>query len=609
MPGTLSFAGALEIASLLYLALPWFVFAFGWLRLPYAFLLWIVLGVALLEQGRRAMGDSQGKAFARPRFLELGALVLLVALWTALSGAGGWGYQNLDWKKHDMILRDLIEHSWPVDYLFVRAEGSTSVPLVYYVAYYLPAALIGKLAGWRAANEALFAHTFAGAVLAALWFGRLSRRNVLLAASLFVCLGGLDVIGFRLWTDEPLTATTHLEWWAGLMKFQYSSDTSLLFWVPQHALAGWILTGLLLYQADVLRSCRAASFAVGLCLLWSPFVALGLVPFALAAAVRCRFRGASSFANVAGGPALVLVAAAFLFARSQPIPHGWWFQTSASGDWPTLGMFYLLEFGAIAVFSMPARRADGPARVWWWTSLASLLVLPLYRVGLFNDFTMRASIPALFVFWSFVAAKLLARPWHARARVLFALVLLGACTAGTEIARSITKYPTALPEEGDVTTFADNLIARAQYLGDGGAWFFRRLGAPTREVVTIEAETPIAPKSAIVVGAAAASAGNVARLADGNVSIVYGFETSRRMPDPLLLARYTTRNHCSLEIFLDEQPAAEMRWRTTGGRWAFAVAPLEVGPLAAGFHRLSMRGCAGAQLDMFVLARDSRRRR
>lgn len=602
-----SFAGALEIASLLYLALSWFLFAFGWLRPAYALLVWIVLVVALVEQGRRAFAESPGEVFARPRFVEVTGVVLLVVVWTALSGAGGWGHQNLDWNKHNMMLRDLTQRSWPVDHVFLRPEGSKSVPLVYYVDYYLPAAAIGKLAGWRAANHVLFAFTAVGAVLASLWFALLSRRNAFLATLLFVCLSGLDVAGFLLWSGRPITATTHLEWWAGLMKLQYSSNTSLLFWVPQHALAGWILTGLLVHQAGSLKTCRSASFAVGLGALWSPFVAIGLLPFTVTAAVLCRLRGAFSFANVAGGPLLCVVAAAFLLASAGSIPHGWWFDASQASEWTVLMAFYLLEFGLVALLSVPARNAVGPPRAFWWVAIACLIVLPLYRVGLFNDFTMRASIPALFVFWSFVAARLLGRPWNARTIALLVLVLLGACTAGTEIARSVTKYPETLPDLDAVGTFADSSISRSQYLGDGDAFFFRHLGLPVREVVTIEAEEPIAPAAAIAVRRAAhASAGRVARVAGGDVSIVYAFEIERPMPDPTLLVRYASRVDCSPGVFVDGVPAGERLWTASGGRWAFSSAPLQIDALTAGVHRLSLRGCAGAELDMLVLTRESR---
>ena len=50
--------------------------------------------------------------------------------------------------------------------------------LTYYVAYYLPAALVGKIAGWTAANVVLFAWSATGAALAFLWLVVLSGAPV-----------------------------------------------------------------------------------------------------------------------------------------------------------------------------------------------------------------------------------------------------------------------------------------------------------------------------------------------------------------------------------------------------------------------------------------------
>ena len=73
----------------------------------------------------------------------------------------------------------------------------------------------------------------------------LARRAAV--AAVVVLFSGLDIIGSLL-DDGPRfrtdwNITTHLEWWAG--KYQYSSMTTQLFWVPNHALGGWLIIGLL----------------------------------------------------------------------------------------------------------------------------------------------------------------------------------------------------------------------------------------------------------------------------------------------------------------------------------------------------------------------------
>jgi hypothetical protein len=81
----------------------------------------------------------------------LGALVVGTA-WTVLSGIGGFGFQTGDFLERDAVLWELITRPWPV-LGHGHAEGATNqLALSYSVAWYLPAAVAGKLCGWTAAQ-------------------------------------------------------------------------------------------------------------------------------------------------------------------------------------------------------------------------------------------------------------------------------------------------------------------------------------------------------------------------------------------------------------------------------------------------------------------------
>ena len=74
-------------------------------------------------------------------------------------------------------------------------DGRDDAVLTYYVAYYLPAALVGKIAGWTAANVVLFTWSAAGAALAFLWLVVLSEAPVWRCLAIFVLFSGLDLVG------------------------------------------------------------------------------------------------------------------------------------------------------------------------------------------------------------------------------------------------------------------------------------------------------------------------------------------------------------------------------------------------------------------------------
>ena len=119
-------------SSILYLALPYVIFCMGWLRWPWALLGIGLLTMAFIESTRLAFRHSRSTGYSpdfSPRFTWRHVIILLLTstTWLSLSGAGGIGYQRGDWMKHESVLKDLIEHTWPVIYDFYQ----TPVPLVY----------------------------------------------------------------------------------------------------------------------------------------------------------------------------------------------------------------------------------------------------------------------------------------------------------------------------------------------------------------------------------------------------------------------------------------------------------------------------------------------
>ena len=174
----------------------------------------------------------------------LAGIAVPAAVLTLLSGAGGWGAGDSDWLKHDTILRDLLARPWPVTY----ESGHGPVLLVYYTAFYLPAALLGKLAGgnWNVASQTLALTMFAGIVLSGAWLvgsetAAWRRGAAWIAVAVFFGFSGLDVLGkalVNLWYGLPVSFGdwSDIEWWAQFA--QYPSNAASFFWAPQHAFGG-----------------------------------------------------------------------------------------------------------------------------------------------------------------------------------------------------------------------------------------------------------------------------------------------------------------------------------------------------------------------------------
>jgi hypothetical protein len=288
---------------------------------------------------------------------------------------------------------------------------------------------------WTAAGAALF--------LLQVLSRTPARPGVAVAVvAIIVFFSGFDVLGQIISNPRFLVGwniTQHIEWWAG--SYQYSSMTTQLFWVPNHALGGWLVIGLL--ARDSRRSPLEAMLPMILvaAALWSPLSALGLVPFIALKVLNgpTRERLLALLHPRVWGPALLvgLTIAGFLTLDTARLPA---ILTITSDDF-TMGVlrqlqFFLLEAGLIGFVVLALR--------WSWEvvlALVVLLILPLVNFGPGNDLVMRASIPSLAVLAIAVCSVLTektAEPKAARKKLLLGCMLvIGAVTPIQEFARAI----------------------------------------------------------------------------------------------------------------------------------------------------------------------------
>jgi len=431
---------------LAWLLLPNLIFVAGWLRpewgVPAALLM--VVGAIVLV---RSAGGTGGAGIAMPLHREAIVLALLVALpWLWLSGIGHFLFANADWVVRDAVLADLVQRDWPVVYADVpQGEVLLRAPL----GLYLPAAVLSKFTGVEWADLWLFGWCHLGVALVFYLLVRASQslRDMLARVLVFVLFSGMDVVGAVLHGQYPGLAS-HMEWWAGL--FQYSSHTTQLFWVPNHALPGWLAIAWLLGRT---RGPLPSGYAVALvaCVpLWSPLTALGLAPL-FAVAMWPTGSAPDRWSALVRGllhPGALLIAgtAVFLIYPYLLLPGAALPATLATSGLPVGGfwlryvVFVILEFGLLAILLL---RRDPHDRL-VWAAVIVLLTLPLVRFGPYNDLAMRASIPALAVI-ALRLAEWFAQRWtrdpgqreEAGASLAMLVFAIGALTPLQEAARAM----------------------------------------------------------------------------------------------------------------------------------------------------------------------------
>lgn len=412
-------------------------FAPPWLFVAAAGLLALVcLGV---EREARRLAPSG------PTIRTLGVCFLVGLVLLVLGGEGRLFYANFDWQARDAVLRDMVVHSWPFAY---TARGDEELLRGYIAMYFLPA-LCGKVWGETAAEIALLLQNTA---LLTVLFGLGSQlfttaRARLVALAVFIVFGGMDVLGQLLMHLRGVTPfVDHLERWAHL---QFTGHITQIYWVPQHAIAGWFGALTFLLWKDGRLPLGPALAVLPLLLLWSPFSVLGAMPFAIYAGVRTladRKLRPIDLALPAVSSALVVPALLYLGAAAD----------SVGVQFYPIGPFYYLLFQGVETLPYLAAAAVLGFRnrfggVTLVLAAAIVLLTPFVRVGEQYDFMMRVSTTALAILAVQVAEILSSREplvsWFRRLvrALLIAALAIASVTGLLETSRALLNRPSPRP--------------------------------------------------------------------------------------------------------------------------------------------------------------------
>jgi hypothetical protein len=431
----------LTALSLVYLGIPLALFLVGWLKIPFAVPLVVLLCMATYVAWRICHKDSPPFQFGWKHLV----LVCVALVWASCGGAGHVLYANrFDWSMRDAVLRDLSVAAWPPGY---DIGGLVLWFLRCPVGYFLPAALAGKIFGLFFADAFLWLWTAIGVwiFLSLLPIQSLRRGKMGLAIAAVVLFSGMDIVGWlTLWGFSP-PLYRHLEWWAQM--FQYSSNATLLFWTPNHAFPAWIAAALFWRHWKTDAFITISPFLLSLLPIWSPFPMIGMLPFyalVVYRVLREKKIGSVHWPLLGLSFLLTLVVAAYLSMDIGSIPSSY-----AMDDiyfslfFERYPLFVLLEFGILCALLWKSNR--GPVLL---ISVLTLLVLPFIRFGPANDLAMRSSIPAL-AFVCIATLEFLQRATKesiGRMIAVCSILLLGAVTPLHEFYRAVS-FPRWKPDQ------------------------------------------------------------------------------------------------------------------------------------------------------------------
>ncbi len=424
-----------NILIYLYLVLPTLIFLIGWLKWYWALIFGAAAAYACVKAFTEDVWDKslQLKKSDIKTFLKA---LLLITLWVYLSGIGGWCYQNSDHEVRSAIFRALVEYDWPV----ISHDGSRG--LIYYIGFWLPAALIGKLFGLETGYTAQVIWAVLGIFIVYYLICVYRKKVDLLPVAFLVFFSGLDYVGVWILREKgiDLSLAAHLEWWAYDM--QFTSMTAQLYWVFNQAVPAWVATGLIMVQ----KNCKNMLFILAFTMLSSTIPFVGLIPIVIylyikrVKADRSCWKEVFTLQNIIG--VVVIGGCVFLYLigniSGSKIGRE---RVGLTNPEPTAQLlryllFYFLEFGIYLYFVCQYRKKD--SLVYLITII--LIICPFIKVGYDYDFCMRASVPALFILMllcmeTLEKIRLDGKKWLLAGYCV--VLLLGSITSFNEIHRSI----------------------------------------------------------------------------------------------------------------------------------------------------------------------------
>lgn len=450
--------------AFLYLFLPVFLFLLFWCKWYISLISCSILIYVFYRIFKNNQRYNDSISIRKIVFILIGILLLL---WCILGGQGGLYYQSSDWGCRNAVFKDMIFNDPPIFY------GNNSF-LCYYIGHWIVPSLLGKSLlmihipneiVWKVSNLFLLFWTFLGVLLTYFlinfYLEKKGTKSQLIILVSLILFSGLDVLGLLIRNGS---FSTHIEPWN--IFYQFSSNTTQLFWVFNQAIPAWIGTLLIVSDSDIKKDAVVGVLLV----LFSPFPLFGCFAIVCFKVIENYFlikkfkkflKDIFTLENI--------LSVLFIF----PILASYIFSNTKAGNGSTLSGFNLhlgnegsigiimliaflfVEYGIYLLFVYKNNKNN-------YLFYAVFFILPLiasFRFGTSNDFEMRASIPLLFIVMLMVINELCNQITFKHKKIIFTLkglvltsvFLLGSITPLIEFYRGYnevrTKHTIRLTDE------------------------------------------------------------------------------------------------------------------------------------------------------------------
>ena len=464
-------------AAYAYVLFPCMIFLIGWVKWYISLPVVLLMCVGMFHMRK----DFPAQWHFKTGKQTIGKLILIVGIvtiWVSLSGIGKLVYQNSDHSARNTIFEILVNYDWPVAGKVLLQDGQSTVNgLIYYIGFWMPAALVGKVFGLTAGYCFQMFWAILGVLLFYYLVCLITQKLAVWPLLVFMLFSGLDALGDLMVRGDMqrILSNKHIEWWMSEYGYQFSGFTTQLFWVFNQAIPSWVVLGLLMVQ----NKNRHVALIMSTAMLSSTFPFVGMIPFAVYYVMSRTYRDTKKFSgewwkawikdtfrveNITG------IAAAFLFlfyltGNRSANQTG---MVVAVKDVRGYLLFMILEVGIYYLLLFRGEKKN-PLYI---ISLLWLCICPMIYVGSGSDFCMRASIPALIVLYLMVIREIRESYQQKKILILVGLFLtigIGSITSIHEIGRTVectAKAVTSAQSYAIVNWSEEQVFAHQNFAGD-----------------------------------------------------------------------------------------------------------------------------------------------
>lgn len=387
----------------LYITLPFLIFIIGWTKWFIAVPVSIAIVYTLFRLFQKEdflWQPNWDSNSIRLFFL----IVIIIGIWVYFSGIGGFAFQNDDHRWRNEIFQMLVWYDWPLVKDVTINNLAETRGMIYYIGFWLPSAIIGKIFGMRAGYLFQMLWAILGLTLVYYYVCAYIKKLSVYPLLAMIFFSGLDIVGYYMVNNDlnGLTNNSHIEFWCGFA--QYSSMTTQLFWVFNQAFYAWLITCILLAQKDN----RQIIFIWSLAMLNSTFPFVGMIPFLLykiiandlqydvppSKKIVLFFKEICTPENIVAGGTVGIIS--FIYLIGNISANNVETSTTLSVGFVFLAFFFFLVEAGLYLFVMYPYQQKNAL---YYLVILVLLICPYINVGSGKDFSMRASIPALFIMY------------------------------------------------------------------------------------------------------------------------------------------------------------------------------------------------------------------